>query len=1140
QITQLRICSLPFNAQQRLVDIGYPSEILKFQYDHTFPIRGLWFDKDRGCLLKVDSFGNLLSCLFGLTVVPSAELHSWYENKFVQLSDRFYVYDTLFNLPEIYCMASIIEFFKALRELNISYRSLFNDVRGAADAIHNDDSLKRLTVEQIDEFVHTDSDLLDLLEQLKATVSACKPKFFAEGSLLRVVDRSSGKLKLGTHMGPLQSGVVYSGWLLRRVLPPNRLPRQRRAVRRRSHLRATSSSPKKVGWRTLLIVPELARTSYSCGSRKDQQLFERLQRLEAEMGRIWQAIRTRDRRLARSKRIRADIRDVVRQMDTAYGFLGSLFPLERYADIYAQRVTTLRHYPSNYLFRSPQRLMPHESTVTRATWLETRLRGRTALRWRPSLPPPRLAMRANSIVERDASADGHSLPLLLGQPVHNLLHRVAHCRLQAVQTAGCQSLGSVEPAGIGQGLLAGRLYSDVFLSGAVGQHWQQRLGEAVQQLIVWQGFDGERRRPGWSAIGGQPASLACHSCQAAESLAPLGGAVSKNWPSAVSVTAEQAAASRPTQARGAGARRFFVGSGAAHTDSQAARDKERPARRHHWRRADSRASGLGQSRQQLGGHLVRLGVHAGQLANGQSCPGSQSLSRVCQSFEQSQLQLGQEGLHAGPHRPSRAARSRSIRLLESEGRAASFCSNLAAEQALPVDVSKRWMPRGCSEQKPPAHTRVTVARCCGSLSTPARQSWASGDDPSGSWMQLAAQTGSQDGLVQDLCYSVASMREFVAHLSVNARKSAITLHAASSRTPVHDSPALVHLILRVGIQSAKQGWQNLLRCGRSAGSRQLTEARIVPEFAPCVNGLLCEPGHQIRQSDFALLAATACFKARLARRRDRQHCRLPRSDCKFDNDIFAPVRAGPVQCTAWSKVRDAATRTLFFGKRIGRARAEPVRGVCGTTTFQTWQEGLAELAELSLNGSHAMKTNISNSRPERARCNCSRLLLARVDEARALGSFDLPAHTANHLGEALRRAALLIFDWTVLDTRFCISQGEQRPRANVGHRVQQGTSSAPGMMEIPILRSRSARISRRTCCHNRELAVFLDCPWCRVSSNAPAKHGMISATRAVSIFAVTQILTLSNCCSGGQLVCDRSGSRDRVQQCGTMSRICGK
>ena len=50
--------SPPFNAS--LSHKGYPDAIAEFQYDHTFPVRGLWFDKQFGNLVKVDAFGNVL------------------------------------------------------------------------------------------------------------------------------------------------------------------------------------------------------------------------------------------------------------------------------------------------------------------------------------------------------------------------------------------------------------------------------------------------------------------------------------------------------------------------------------------------------------------------------------------------------------------------------------------------------------------------------------------------------------------------------------------------------------------------------------------------------------------------------------------------------------------------------------------------------------------------------------------------------------------------------------------------------------------------------------------------------------------------------------------------------------------------
>lgn len=42
-------------------------------------------------------------------------------------------------------------------------------------------------------------------------VDARKPLFFGEGSIMRQVDTSTGALRVGTHIGPLQTEHVYSG-----------------------------------------------------------------------------------------------------------------------------------------------------------------------------------------------------------------------------------------------------------------------------------------------------------------------------------------------------------------------------------------------------------------------------------------------------------------------------------------------------------------------------------------------------------------------------------------------------------------------------------------------------------------------------------------------------------------------------------------------------------------------------------------------------------------------------------------------------------------------------------------------------------------------------------------------------------------
>lgn len=43
----------------------HSTEIMLFDYDPTFPIRGLWFDSHFGNLLKVDAYGNILVCVHG-------------------------------------------------------------------------------------------------------------------------------------------------------------------------------------------------------------------------------------------------------------------------------------------------------------------------------------------------------------------------------------------------------------------------------------------------------------------------------------------------------------------------------------------------------------------------------------------------------------------------------------------------------------------------------------------------------------------------------------------------------------------------------------------------------------------------------------------------------------------------------------------------------------------------------------------------------------------------------------------------------------------------------------------------------------------------------------------------------------------
>ncbi|XP_038712284.1 5'-nucleotidase domain-containing protein DDB_G0275467-like isoform X2 [Tripterygium wilfordii] len=51
----------------RFLQLIYPETCMKFKYDQSFPIRGLYYDKKNGCLLKLDFFGSIEpdGCYFG-------------------------------------------------------------------------------------------------------------------------------------------------------------------------------------------------------------------------------------------------------------------------------------------------------------------------------------------------------------------------------------------------------------------------------------------------------------------------------------------------------------------------------------------------------------------------------------------------------------------------------------------------------------------------------------------------------------------------------------------------------------------------------------------------------------------------------------------------------------------------------------------------------------------------------------------------------------------------------------------------------------------------------------------------------------------------------------------------------------------
>ncbi|XP_048748152.2 cytosolic purine 5'-nucleotidase-like isoform X2 [Ostrea edulis] len=415
-----------------IVTIGYPDAIKEFKYDPTFPIRGLWFDMEYGNIIKADPYGNILVCVHGFKFLKMHDLHKIYPNRFVQRDEqRFRIFNTLYDLPIIYLLACLVDFFtnhsdytnmdNGVRsgDITMTWHSIYQDVMSAVGIVHDKNGpLKGETVKSLEKYVIKDERLPILLDRMRAhgskvflatnsgyqytnrvmsymlnddqrdwtsyfdyiVVDAKKPLFFEEGTILRQVDKETGALKLGAHTGPIQSGQIYSGGSISVFHELMKIYDQE-VLYVGDHIFGDILKTKKVrGWRTFLVVPELAQELLVWTKKKT--LFEKLEDLDVQIGELYRHLDSGCDNKPNIGNINRLIKETTHEMDMAYGILGSVFrsgsrhtffasQILRFADLYAASVDNLLHYPFYYVFRAPNMLMPHESTVDHEDILET-------------------------------------------------------------------------------------------------------------------------------------------------------------------------------------------------------------------------------------------------------------------------------------------------------------------------------------------------------------------------------------------------------------------------------------------------------------------------------------------------------------------------------------------------------------------------------------------------------------------------------------------------------------------------------------------------------------------------------------------------------------------------------------------------
>lgn len=324
----------------KLVERGYPKEILDLTYPLDFPIRGLLIDKKHGHILKMDRFKHVQKGYHGMRRLERDELRTLYQAKRVRPNTaRYHWVDTLYALSEAAIYAKIIDFFEGFGH-PIDYAALFTDIREAIDEAHRDGSILDQVEADLPRFIEKDPMLAPTLHKLRSAgkhlflltnsrlgfsqkmmtyllgdampeypsyrhyfdvmvVAAQKPAFFQESRPL-LTRPMEGELRPVTL--PLERGAIYEGGNLadlERALGTS----GDRILYVGDHIYGDIlRSKRESAWRTAMIIQEMeveVNATENCRAEMDQvhELHNRREELEDQLRFYQQRFKDVTRRL---------------------------------------------------------------------------------------------------------------------------------------------------------------------------------------------------------------------------------------------------------------------------------------------------------------------------------------------------------------------------------------------------------------------------------------------------------------------------------------------------------------------------------------------------------------------------------------------------------------------------------------------------------------------------------------------------------------------------------------------------------------------------------------------------------------------------------------------------------------------------
>lgn len=163
-------------AMEKLVNfMGYPAQILSLpDYDPNFFQRGLIIDKQRGNVIKMDRHMYVKIAYHGTRALDTEERRNIYGtlNQKSFSTDVYANIDTLFSLPDAFMFCQLVDFKDAHSDLypamrDKSYAQIYKDVRRSVDLCHRDGVIKDRVTSEPERYIQSEPGIVDMLRRFR-------------------------------------------------------------------------------------------------------------------------------------------------------------------------------------------------------------------------------------------------------------------------------------------------------------------------------------------------------------------------------------------------------------------------------------------------------------------------------------------------------------------------------------------------------------------------------------------------------------------------------------------------------------------------------------------------------------------------------------------------------------------------------------------------------------------------------------------------------------------------------------------------------------------------------------------------------------------------------------------------------------